>query len=340
MGYHFMRGNIQMTVCKKNRFLNSPLLLLVVFPLGLFANPKDTSHHAFKTMAGTQGCVIEQITSEAYDEFQHHGVSDDGQWLGVGWNRGNDAEGKPIRGSYLLNLTTGEKTHLPNPLNHNSSFSPDGQFLIGAQYTPDGKTELYEYDLKTKTATVIAAHPNWEFKPSYSPDGTSIVFNSYRTGNSEVYVYNRSDQSMQQLTHHESYDSHGEYSPDGSKILFHRHVQTKAEGVYDFDIYVHDLTTEEESKLISSPQEESYPSWGPEGKHVVFSYNKEDQPNINQLYIMHPDGSLNQLTGGSWKDSYAQWTRDGKYIYFNSDRNGVSNIYRLKMQGSTCVKAS
>ena len=316
------------------------MLNLLVVPFGLSGNFDESSPQTFNKLTGTQGCVIEQITSEAYDEFQHRGVSADGQWLAVGWNKGKDSDGNTVRGSYLLNLITGKKRHLPLPLNHNSSFSPNGQFLIGAQYTPDGKTELYEYDLKTGQAAVIAADPNWDFKPSYTPDGQSIVFNSYRTGNSEIYLYGRADKTMQQLTQHDSYDSHAEMSPDGPKILFHRHVKTKAEGVYDFDLYVHDLSTGKETRLTSTPQEEGYPAWGPEGKRVVFSYNKEDKPGINHLYIMETDGTLKQLTGGNWKDSYAQWMQDGSYIYFNSDRSGVSDIYRMKMDGSDCVKPS
>ncbi len=315
------------------------LLVLLVIPWSLVASPQESAQHPFKTITGTQGCMIEQLTSAAYNEFQHQGVSYDGQWLAVGWNNGEDSDGKPIRGSYLLNLVTGEKKHLPKPLNHNSSFSPDGRFLIGAQYTSDGKTELYEYDLNTDQATVIAGDPQWEFKPSYSPDGKYIVFNSYRSGNSEIYLYHRADKTLKQLTHHKNYDSHGEVSPDGSQVLFHRQVEKLAEGLYDFDIYSYDLTTGKETRLSSTPSEESYGAWGPDGKRVVFSFNKDAKPGVLDLYIMEPDGSLNQLTGGNWQDSYAYWTRDGRYIYFNSDRSGVSEIYRIKMAGSACVKS-
>ncbi len=336
-----MREIVQMSDNKNNkRDRKWPLLVLLFISLGLAASPKEAPQPPFKTMTGTQGCVIEQLTSEVYNEFQHQGVSYDGKWLAVGWNNGEDADGKPIRGSYLLNLITGEKKHLAEPINHNSSFSPDGKFLIGAQYTNDGKTELYEYDLNTGQATVIAADPNWDFKPSYSPDGQLIVFNSYRSGNAEIYLYHRSDKTLKQLTHHKNYDAHGEISPDGSKVLFHRQVEKFAEGLYDFDLYTYDLATGKENRVTSTPSEESYGAWGPDGKRVVFSFNKDSKPGVIDLYVMEPDGSLNRLTGGNWKDSYAQWTRDGSYIYFNSDRSGVSEIYRMKMHGSTCVKST
>ena len=248
---------------KKHQVHKPSLWALLVLPFGLVAGSAEPSKPLFKTLTGTQGCVIEQITNEVYDEFQHHGVSDDGQWLAVGWHQGKDSGGQSIRGSYVLNLITGEKTHLAEPINHNSSFSPDGQFLIGAQYTPDGKTELYEYDRQTGQATVIAADPNWDFKPSYSPEGQHIIFNSYRSGNSEIYLYHRAAQTLQRLTEHDSYDSHGDFSPDGSQVLFHRQVKKYADGLYDFDLFVHDLATGNETRLTSTPAEESYGAWGP-----------------------------------------------------------------------------
>lgn len=318
----------------------SLVVLFLILPFGLVANVPKSNQQLFKTMTGTQGCVIERLTSEAYDEFQHQGVSADGRWLAVGWNKGKDKDGDPDRGSYLLNLETGEKKHLAEPINHNSSFSPDGKFLIGAQYTSDGKTELYEYDINTDQAKVIAADPNWDFLPSYSPDGRFIVFNSYRSGNSEIYLYNRADKKLTQLTDHENYDAHGEISPDGSKVLYNRQVEKIADGLYDFDLYSYDLATGKETRMTSKPLEEGYGAWAPDSKRVVFSFNPDAKPGVIGLYIMEPDGSLKQLTGGNWKDSYAYWLRDGSYIYFNSDRSGVSQIYRVKMDGFDCVKST
>ncbi len=316
----------------------SAFLALLIFSLGLTACVQKHSKNTFKVMAGSLDCKIEQMSDQNFREFQHMGVSADGKWMSVGWDQGKDSEGKHTRGAYILNLDTGEKIELAAPINHNSSYAPDGSMLVGAHYTPDGKTEIFEYHLATGRVGVIAPDPNWDFKPSYAPDGLSIVFNSYRSGNSEVYVYNRLDQTLKQITHHENYDAHGEFSPDGSKILFHRQVKKIDEGLYDFDLYSHDLETGTETRLTSTSQEESYGSWGPDGQSLVFSFNHKGVAGKAALFIREPDGGLSQLTSGEWHDSYAYWMRDGSYIYFNSDRSGTSEIYRMEMSGSECVK--
>ncbi len=316
------------------------LAALIVVSFSQAACEQEPDEPPFKVLTGTQGCLIEQLTSEAYDEYQFQGVSHDGQWLSIGWTNGEDAHGDPIRGSYRLNLVTGEKRELGDPINHNSSFSRDGLWLVGAHYTPDGKSDIFEYNLKTGQATVVAPDSAWDFLPSYSPDGQSILFNSYRSGNSEIYLYDRFEQTMQQLTNYEGYDAHGEFSPDGSKILFHRQVEERDDGGYDFDLYSYDLASGEETRLTSTPYEESYGSWAPDGQRLVLSSDFEEQPSQTNLYVMNSDGTLTQLTDGDWKDRYAYWTRDGSYIYFNSSRSGNEEIYRIEMEGSACAKAN
>lgn len=316
------------------------LAALIVASLSQVACEQQRDEPAFEVLIGTKGCVIEKITSEAYDEFYFQGVSRDGRWLSVGWNQGEDAHGDPIRGTYTLNLVTGERTELSSPLNHNSSFSPDGAFLVGAHYTPDGTSEIFERNLETGETTAIAPDPAWDFLPSYSPDGQSILFNSYRSGNSELYLYDRSGKTMKQLTDYEGYDAHGEFSPDGSKILFHRQIEQQDDGRYDFDLYTYDLASGEETRLTSMSHEESYGSWAPDGQRLVFSSDFGEQPGQSNLYIMDTDGTLTQLTDGDWKDSYAYWMRDGSYIYFSSDRSGSAEIYRIEMEGFKCAKGS
>ena len=295
----------------------------------------------YTSMRGTTGCLIEQITTEPFGEYQFQGASPDGQWLSYAWDNGEDAEGNPIRGSYNLNLITGEKTELPPVMSNVSTFSPDGKYLLGAHYTDDGRTDLYEMNLETGEITALAVHPQWDWLPTYSPDGTMIAFDSYRIdGEADMFLYDRATGELQRFTNYEGYDAHPEFSPDGSKVLFHRMISGRPDGGYNFDLFTYDLATGQETQLTSSIYEESYGSWAPDGQHIVFSSDPDEAPEQSNLYVLAPDGMvLLQLTDGNWKDWYAFWTRDGKYIYFNSERGGNTDIYRMPMNGLNCVQA-
>ena len=148
--------------------------------------------------------------------------------------------------------------------------------------------------------TVISPHPEWDWLPSYSPDGTLIYFNSYRTGNSDIYVYERATGDLRQLTSTDKYEAHAQCSPDGSRILFNRQ-----DGEVDYNIYMLDLATGEETQLTDSPREEGYPSWAPDGRHIFFSSDRDNEVGKPDIFVMTDEGEVvHQLTRHPEKDAY------------------------------------
>lgn len=295
----------------------------------------------YPAVADPTGCLVEQITSANFDEYQVQGVSSDGRLLSFTSDRGKDADGNRLLEVHILDLMTGAKTLLPEAINNSGNFSPDGKYLVVAAYDDSGRTEILELHLASGEITVIAPHEQWDWLPSYSADGRFIVFNSYRhEGEADIYVYERATKDLQRLTHYPGYDAHAQFSADGERILFHRMMRERVNDRYDFDLFVHDRRAGTETRLTDGPYEESYGAFAPDGRHIVFSWDAEEAPEKHNLYIRAPDGSYTALTDGDRKDYYAYWTPDGKYIYFNSVRSDGTDIYRIPMQGTSCVQAS
>ncbi len=292
----------------------------------------------FTKLADPGGCVIEQITTADYDEYQVLSASADGKWLAMGARR----KGAPENTAqvYEMDLATGNRTDLSHALSNSGPYSPDGRFIVVAQLTGNGKTDIFEYERATGELRAVASHEDWDWLPGYSPDGRFIVFNSYRVGGqSDIHLYDKSTGRLRRLSEEPGYDAHGQFSPDGKRILYHRQQGTRDEGGYIFDLIVHDMATGQKTRLTDGAYEESYPAWAPDGRHIVYSSDIAGKHGKHNLYVLGPDGeTTTRLTRGDWKDSYAFWTRDGKYIYFNSDRAGATNIYRLLMDGVDCVR--
>ena len=156
------------------------LIVMSVWTSTLWGCQGPTREGPFSVSKGTTGCVMERLTTEAYNEYQFQGVSRDGQWLSISWSNGEDEESQRNRGAYSLNLISGEKEIFQDPLNNSSSYSTDGSLMIGAHYIQGGTTDVIEYNRETGTVTSIAPDSTWDFLPSYSPDGVYILFNSYR----------------------------------------------------------------------------------------------------------------------------------------------------------------
>jgi len=298
--------------------------------------PKPAS--PFTRLVDPSGCVIEQITAGDNDQYQVQGVSTDGTSLLMAF-RLKGASNLDSQG-YEMDLATGERTDLSDTFTNSGTYSPDGQFIVVAQGSGNGRTDIYEYERATGELQSVASHDDWDWLPSYSPDGRFIVFNSYRVdGQSDIHLFEKSTRILRRLTEYPGYDAHAQYSPDGERIVFNREQGTRKDGGYIFDLIVLDVNTGQETQLTGSEYADGYPAWAPDGQHIVYSSDIDVQHGDLNLYILSPDGKrVSRMTKGDWSDSYAFWTRDGEFIYFNSDRSGASNIYRLLMDGFECIR--
>ncbi len=291
----------------------------------------DTPAVRFETSIDPGGCVLEHVAVErGTNQYLHDGVSPDGSVLAVAWDRG-----EADRGTYLLNLATGQRTDLPG-LNNVTAFAPSGKTLVSAVYVDDGKNDIFEYDHATGEMSVIAQHEEWDWLPSYSSNGDFIVFNSYRSGGSDIYTYHRASGELERRTDDPRYEAHAQFSPDDSKILFHRQVD---EG--NFDVFVLEVGSGEISQLTHDETEEGYASWSPDGQTIVFASDRDQTPGKTDLYLMQADGSkIRQLTDHPAKDAYPFSSPDGRYIYFNAYRD-PPGIYRISLAGDLeCVTSS
>jgi Tol biopolymer transport system component len=101
--------------------------------------------------------------------------------------------------------------------------APKGDKLV-FNAVGDGGRDLYLLDLKTLNVKAIATTPDYELDPSFSPDGTSVVYAADKPGERADHIYVRMLDGTQakQLTTEDANDASPEFSPDGSQIVFAR----------------------------------------------------------------------------------------------------------------------
>lgn len=80
--------------------------------------------------------------------------------------------------------------------------------------------ELYVMNADGSNQTRLTDNLSFDTAPSWSPDGTKIVFVSGRDGNYEIYMMNADASNQTRLTNEFEYDFYPSWSPDGTKIVF------------------------------------------------------------------------------------------------------------------------
>ncbi len=196
-----------------------------------------------------------------------------------------------------------------------AAWSPDGTRIafssdrernpwINPLLPPDPRRSPYSGDIYVMNADGsglinLTNHPAHDDSPSWSPDGTRIVFESDRDGHFEIYVMNADGSGVTNLSNHPAFDQSPRWSPDGTRIVF----ESDRDGLPW-------LTPTTPVDLIASPY-------------------------ATQIYVMNPDGSnQTNITNNTAKNEGAAWSPDGTRIAFETDRDRNFEIYVMNADGS------
>jgi Tol biopolymer transport system component len=176
---------------------------------------------------------------------------------------------------------------------------------------------------------ISADLPGNAFHPSWSADGTRIVFDAGPAGNRDIYVVDDDGSNLARLTFVEGWDYLPAWSPDGSRISY---VHTTG---HNDDIWVMDADGSNPARLTTEPDFDLYPSWSPDGTRIAFQSNRAGN---NEIYVMDADGSdVLSLTEDPAFDGAPDWSPDGERIAFSSDRDGPG-VYVMDASGSDVRK--
>lgn len=205
--------------------------------------------------------------------------------------------------------------------------------------------------------------------PSWSPDGKSIIYTSYKDRSPGLYQFELFSGKEVKWSPANGRYIGGQMSPDG------RYVAATLEQGGDTSLFLLDANGKVIRRLTSDPGLEVSPSWSPDGKQIVYVSDRSGSP---QLYILDvasgssrrltytgsyntapawsprgdrvaytgrvgrrfaiftiavEGGDARQLTSDSSDSEDPAWAPDGRFIVFSSNRAGRSHIYVMQAGG-------
>jgi Tol biopolymer transport system component len=154
-------------------------------------------------------------------------------------------------------------------------------------------------------------------QPSFSPDGTSIAFQSYRDGTWRIWTMNADGSGAKAVTSGPFDDREPHWSPDGAKIVF------SSDRAGNYDIWELTLASGAVRPLTTNPANDFYPTWSPDGREVAFVSARTPDPGI---YAVNASGSERLVSAAPGNLGAPSWTPDGTRVLYSAIAAGVGRL--------------
>jgi len=180
----------------------------------------------------------------------------------------------------------------------------------------------------------VTADGTSSVRPSWSPDGTRIAFQTSENNAYHVYTMAADGSDRQPVTQAGNDDRHPTWSPDGKQLAVDTGTELKRE------IALIDLASGKRTVVTNLGGFASFPSWSPDGSRLSFFNYQNGQLD---LWTVNTDGTralqMTQVLASENKSQctfachMASWSPDGtRLAYADGDQK---NVYTMRSDDGT-----
>ncbi|MBS1810885.1 MAG: serine/threonine-protein kinase, partial [Acidobacteria bacterium] len=195
--------------------------------------------------------------------------------------------------------------------------SPDGQRLAVGGINPAAQfSDIYLFDLASGTGTPFTFDPATDERPIWSPDGSRVVWGSFRLGALNLFQKAANGLGQDELFLRSTYTRRAfDWSTDGRFILFGEgNPQTSG------DLWVLSMEGERKSwPWLNTTAAENYPRFSPDSQWIAYQSNDSGRDEIYvQAFVPNAPASGGKRQLSTNGGTNPQWRRDGRELYYLS----------------------
>jgi len=167
-----------------------------------------------------------------------------------------------------------------------------------------GNLDLFVMRYDGSQGSIVVPSPELEDQPSWSPDGSRLVFVSDRDRREgDLYVVNRDGTGLTRLTDDDLAEADPAWSPDGDYIAFVASTDPRG---YGGNIFLARVDGSDRRQLTDNATDKRHPAWSPDSSHIAFQAFVNDSWG---LYLLNAaDGTVTLLTDSDGEDTEPRWS--------------------------------
>ena len=213
-------------------------------------------------------------------------------------------------------------------------WSPDASRIAFTCYAQPGSSSVLtaQICMYSEASSRLISWPRFRgtnSSPSWSPDGSQLMFMSSMLGNPELFITDASGQHPKRLTYSNGANTSPSWNPKtGQQVAF---VSDRG-GIPQ----LYTMNADGSSQAKVDLEDKGYvidPAWSPNGQLLAFSWRR---PNGNyDLYVMEiVTRQLVELTRDVGRNERPSWAPDGRHLVFESTRTGTRQIWTMLADGT------
>lgn len=235
-------------------------------------------------------------------------------------------------------------------------FSPDGErvaFVVSERFPNDKRnSDVWIYNLKTKTLRQYTTAAKNDNSPRWSPDGKTLAFLSNRDGDTQIYLLSLDGGEAGRLTESGTAIQSFDWSPDGKRIVYladepktdeeKKIIQQTGEAtIVDREkparLWLFDTTAKKARQMTSGRWKISEFDWSPASDKIFVVATDKPESNLltNRIYSLDANSPENKLTEVAAPKGFfgdLKISPDGKSIAYVASRGDGPSPHDLFVQ--------
>jgi Tol biopolymer transport system component len=212
-----------------------------------------------------------------------------------------------------------EGEYIGEPAAHRDPrISPDGRWVVtGIDDPKTGTSDLWVLEIARQVATRLTSDPGNDQSPIWTPDSSSVIFNSDRSGSFNLFRKRVGGFGDEERLHESPQDEYpSSVSSDGRWLLYGVDSEET-----DGDIWVLPLDGEGEPRpVLQTPTAEWPGAFSPDGRFVAYYSRESGRWEIYVTPFPETDRKWRVSSNGA---VYPEWTGDGREIVYHELAGGL-----------------